>query len=511
MAEPGRFYQKLVKNAGFNLGGFFLTFLLNFLTLPYIVRELGKSAYGVLALTGAVLGYLAFLDIGMSNALIKYAAESHARGERERVRRQVNTALVSNGLMGVAGAGTLYFSAEWLAERVLHVPAGLIPATTVVFKITSVTFFLNMVSSVTGAVPSALQLFFISNLIRLVYGVVNIVATVLVLYVGYSIREVTIAGASVALILMICNLWVVTRILDGYRPRFEFDFGEFAAMFRFGAFSLIHRVNSIFLFQLDRFLIGLFLPISEVTFYVIPATFSGYIMRIPQIILQVMFPLVSEIKAVHGDAGGALKKIHIRASKYLILYNLPLTVLTIVFARPILAHWMDPDTAARGARTMMLLAAAYMTASLAFVPGTILNGIGKPEVNAYISVATGVLNLALCLVLIPRYGIEGAGYAVLASIAATVPFFVIWVQSRYIGAGFREYLSGTFARPTAAGILTGAALYYFAPKAPGLPELLVYCAAYAVVFFAACLAAGVFDREDKDRFFSLIDKYLKRL
>ncbi|MFA6450382.1 MAG: oligosaccharide flippase family protein [bacterium] len=510
MTKSGRYYDKLVKNAGFNFAGYFITFLLNFFSLPYIVGRLGDSAYGVLALTGSVLGYLAFLDIGMSSSLIKFVSESHARGETERIRKLLNTSIISNSVMGLIGGMALYLLAPLLATRVLHVPAALTPSAITVFRITAFTFVLNMVSSAAGSLPAALQMFFLSNLIRTVYGAVSVIVTVVVLYAGYSIMEVAATGAVLTFAVMAINILINRRLVPGYKLLPEFDRAAFSALLRFGVFTLIHKLNGILLVQFDRFLIGLFLPIGALTFYVVPAIFSGYIMRLPQIVIQVMFPLVSEINAVHGQAGEALKNIHLRASKYFIMYNLPLTVISIVLAKSILLHWMNPMMASRGAGVMAVLSAAYLVASLAFVPSVILNGVGKPEVNAYISMFTGGINLVLCLILIPRLGIIGAAYAVLISSLATAPLFVFWVQYRYIGTRFREYIISVLARPILIGVATGWALELFAPKSMGVFALLGICAVYTIIYFTLCLLAGVIDREDRDRLLAFLRSRIKR-
>jgi O-antigen/teichoic acid export membrane protein len=510
LPQPGKFYDKLVKNTGFNFAGYLITFLLNFFSLPYIIGKLGNSAYGVIALTGAFLGYLAFLDIGMSNALTKYVSESHARGETERIRKLLNTAIISNSVMGLIGGVSLYLLAPLLTTRVLHIPAALTPAAIIVFRITAFTFVLNMVSSAAGSLPAALQMFFHSNLIRTVYGVVNIIVIVLVLYAGYAIKEIAAAGAVLTLAATVFNLWINKRLVPSYRLLPEFDRAGFGSLLRFGVFTLIHKLNGVLLVQFDRFLIGLFLPIGALTFYVVPAIFSGYIMRLPQIVLQVMFPLVSEINAVHGQAGEALKKVHLRASKYFIMYNLPLTVISIVLAKPILLHWMNPKMALHGAGVMVILSVAYFIASLAFVPSVILNGIGKPEVNAYISTATGVTNLILCLLLIPRYGIEGAAYSVLISTVFTTPMYVVWVQSRFIRTRLYEYMGFVFLKPVLIGVITGAVFEKFAPESPGLITLLSLCAAYTALFFAACFLTGVVDREDRERLLAFVSSRIKR-
>src|SRR4051812_44400504 len=57
--------------------------VLALVTTPYIANQLGPSLYGLYVLIAAILGYFAFLDLGLGAALTKYVAQYDAVDDRE--------------------------------------------------------------------------------------------------------------------------------------------------------------------------------------------------------------------------------------------------------------------------------------------------------------------------------------------------------------------------------------------------------------------------------------------
>lgn len=55
-------------------------------TVPITVRGLGDDSYGVVALVGAVAGYLALMQVGMGKGITRYVSMFVARGNGRAIR-----------------------------------------------------------------------------------------------------------------------------------------------------------------------------------------------------------------------------------------------------------------------------------------------------------------------------------------------------------------------------------------------------------------------------------------
>ena len=88
---------------------------------------------------------------------------------------------------------------------------------------------------------------------------------------------------------------------------------------------------------------------------------------------------------------------------------------------------------------LWLLLPGIVTLTAAKVISSYLSGIGKPTYSTYVGAGTVALTVILDLVLIPRFGIEGA--AVASSIVYTLTAATyVWILRVESGAGLLETL-----------------------------------------------------------------------
>ena len=85
--------HRLISNAIYNLIPQFWFLALTFFTTPFVLHRLGVDAYGILSIVTIVAGYLAFLDLGLNLAVIRFVAAHDAKGETDEINRVTQTAL----------------------------------------------------------------------------------------------------------------------------------------------------------------------------------------------------------------------------------------------------------------------------------------------------------------------------------------------------------------------------------------------------------------------------------
>src|SRR4051812_21289143 len=77
--------HRLMANAVYNLIPQFWFLGLTVFTTPFVLHRLGVDAYGILSIITVVAGYLAFLDLGLNVAVIRFIAAHDAKGERNEI------------------------------------------------------------------------------------------------------------------------------------------------------------------------------------------------------------------------------------------------------------------------------------------------------------------------------------------------------------------------------------------------------------------------------------------
>jgi O-antigen/teichoic acid export membrane protein len=144
-----------------------------------------------------------------------------------------------------------------------------------------------------------------------------------------------------------------------------------------------------------------------------------------------------------------------------------------------LKFWIGADFAERSVGVFRLLLLTYVTIGLTVVSYNIILAAGQPRVLGLANLGTFAANVVLILILIPRYGVIGAGWAYLLSVLPLL-LLVLYAERSVLASGHRHWLRdlARFALPTAAAAATAILLE---PVASNLAEVLLVAAAAAGV------------------------------
>ena len=108
----------------------------------------------------------------------------------------------------------------------------------------------------------------------------------------------------------------------------------------------------------------------------------------------------------------------------------PISLVLVVFARPILAVWLGPDYGEQSAVVLQILAVAALLNGLAFVPFALVEGMGHPDLVAKYHLAELPLYLVTLLFLVWRFGIVGAAIGWGLRMLWTAPVFSVLALRR---------------------------------------------------------------------------------
>jgi O-antigen/teichoic acid export membrane protein len=159
----------------------------------------------------------------------------------------------------------------------------------------------------------------------------------------------------------------------------------------------------------DRFIIGALVSMAAVGYYAAPSEMVGRLTIFPGSLVVTLFPAFSSLDAL--GARERLERLYARSVKFILLALGPVSVLLIVFARQILQLWLGGDFAAQSTVVLQILAAGVLLNSLALVPYTLIQGLGRPDVTAKFHLLELPLYGGLVWLLVGQWGISGAALA----------------------------------------------------------------------------------------------------
>src|ERR1035437_2426308 len=129
--------KRFIKNSFFNVAGWLWLTVISVVTVPYIVKKLGYDAYGVLSLVSMVVGYFAFLDLGLGDAVIKYVSHYQFLKNYAKMNRILSSILALFIVIGIGGGVGIILFTEFFAIRLFKIPMHLVDDSRFCFFVSS--------------------------------------------------------------------------------------------------------------------------------------------------------------------------------------------------------------------------------------------------------------------------------------------------------------------------------------------------------------------------------------
>ncbi|MCX5694940.1 MAG: oligosaccharide flippase family protein [Candidatus Omnitrophica bacterium] len=485
---------KYIKNSFFNFIGWGWLIAINILTIPYIVNKIGYDQYGIFVLVSMVLGYFAFLDFGLGDAVVKYVSHYYASRDYKKINCIVNAILFLFVLIGVAGGTSILFFTKYLAFRIFKIPVPLHDIAQQCFYLSALGFFLNLIFGVVSKIPEALQHFDLSNKINMIIGTIVTLANLLFVYLGFSIRELVYVNL-IGSVLGITSFGIMNkRIIPELSINFSFSYKELKEILHFGLFTICTKFSSIMTSWMNQLVLSNLVGVSAVTLFNVPFKVITRIQALLYSFAGIIFPLSSEL-AANGDTE-KLYRVYLRLARYIFMMSSILFLPLIVFSDKVLLYWMGKTFASQTTYCMIMICLTFYLIGQATVPGLLSLGLGKPKYNAYFSFLTAILNILLVYPLTKKWGVNGAATALFLS-SLQVPFAVYFTNKYVIKIGNALYLQYVFMKFILPGVLTLLVLVLLNKM---MSSLLSFCViatvSYLFVFFLF-LSTGL-ENEDKN-------------
>lgn len=443
----------LARNTLLNLIGRVVPLLVGVVAMPYVIRHLGPDRFGLLSLAWMVVGYFAIFNLGIGPATTKFVAEFLGRGETEKLPQLVWTAVISQTCLGLCAGVLLALASPLIVSRLLRIPPDLHPQARLIFLIMAAALPVDFsIGSLTG-VLAASQRFDLLNAIGIPASALTYLLPAGALALGFGLPPIVlflvlarVAGAAV-LALLCLRLYPQLR-----RPRF--DRRLVRPLLGFGGWMTVCGSLGSFVAYSDRFLIGAIISVAAVGFYTPPSMISSKLGIVSGSLTATLFPAFSAA-AGRGDLEW-IRSALVRSLKFLLLIMGPVALLMIFFARPILTFWVGAKFAAEGGLVLQILAIGVLINSLNYVPYTVLQATGRPDLAARL-LATQVPVYVLGAWLLMKYfGLPGAALA--WSLRMLLEFFLYTAGACWVTRTSPRILTARDLRRSAAALAALAAL-----------------------------------------------------
>ena len=399
--------------------------LAHFLLRIILGRELGADGLGVytLAFTIYLLG-MQFAAFGIGSALTKFVAEFIE--DRPAINNYVSSGMTSSIITGALMGIAIFLLAPFLAISVFHTPEleSMIRLTALAYP------FIAIQKAVLGTLNgfrrmrSYAYLYIAQNVTVVIASIV----LVNVFHMGDMGAVIGLVGPTI--VVSAACPWLIRDCLK--LNGCQWNVTALRATTAFGFYIVLGNSIGYLSGQVDSILIGYFLNPAEVGIYAVSLLFVQTLTLIPNAVQSVTTPITATLYG-KGDIEGVSRVFYSTLRKSLII-SIGISVLLAICGPFFIALLFSSEFSPAYIPLLILLPGYAIGASFGAV-GATFGSIGKVKIPYRISLIEGIMNVALNLLLIPIFGINGAA---LATSVTMLVGFVISMKAiqRYLACSY---------------------------------------------------------------------------
>ena len=329
----------------------------------------------------------------------------------------------------------------------------------------------------------------IPALVEVITAVISLLARLAVLWLGYGVVGLAWAAVGVTCATALIYLWLQLR--DFFPPTLRWDAGQMRLLALAALPLMLNNLLNTIFFRFDTFIIKAFgagegdLLVNQ---YAVAYKVLSVAMILPPVVTFAVFPLLS--RRATGDRA-ALARAQNVTLQALLLLAFPLAAGISVLATDLVVLVNGRFAAQYLPRSAEVLAILAWFLPLSFVNGLlqyVLIAVDRQRAITRAFAIGALFNLAMNLLLIPRYGLYAASAVTILSEAVLLAVF--WPVLRQ--EGLRPPLAALAWRPALAALLMAAAMLLAVPL--GWP---VAALAGAAAYLAALWLLGAFGADER--------------
>src|SRR5438067_3196825 len=426
-----------------NWFGLMANLLIAFFLSPFVVHRLGNAAYGIWALVLQLTGYMGVADVGLRSALVRFVSRLRAQRDSQGLSELMSSTL----LLYLACAGICLIGGGLLAFLVLprlHIPSNLIGDARITLLVATLILATDFAFATFQGCLAGLSRWDLRNLVAVGVLVVRSGLTVAVLLANHGLVALAFVQLGASLAGHVAEVYIVRWQLPDLRlslQSFKKSFMRPVLSQSFNSFLIALGVGVNY--EVDAIVIAAFLPISQVTYYVIGFNLVKYLRTLINASSMIVAPLASHLEA-EGDPQG-ISRLFYSGNKYVLLLAYLGCAALLCLGTDFIHVRMGDDYARHAHAVILLLTFGLFFSFTENIGAHMLFGLSKHRVNVWCTGSEALLNLALSILLVRRFGIYGVAAGTTLAAVIVRGWFFPQACLKLLNLRWKEYLRTAFA------------------------------------------------------------------
>ena len=391
-----------------------LNTLVGLLYLPFMLRMMGQSEYGLYSLVASVISYLTILDFGLGNAIVRYTAKFRAENKVEEQYEMFGMFFILYlciGALSLFAGSALYFNIGNIFDETMT-PLELEKAKIMMLLLVG-NLAITFPMSIFGSIVTAYERFVFPRVVNIIRIILNTVVMIALLKIGYkAIAMVVVQTVFNILSLFLNYLYCKVKLnIKLYFKRFDWILLKEVAVYSFWIF--LNVIMDRIYWSTGQFVLGAVVGTAAVAIFAVAIQLQNMYMQFSTAISTVFLPKITSIVTTSNDTK-IISDLFIRTGR--IQYVVMSFILTgfIVFGKPFIMLWAGPEYI-DAYPISVLFFVSLLTPLIQNLGITILQARNQMKFRSLLYIAIAVIALILQIIFAHRWG--GLGCAVAISSA----------------------------------------------------------------------------------------------
>lgn len=387
-------HVQLRRNLYSNMASLLVNICIGVLYTPFLVRELGISAYGLVPLALIINQYIGVLTDALTSSLTRFYMISIQDKQWKEASQYLSSSFFL--ILGIIVFCCIpaYIFVDRL-NTVFNIPESLLVSAKYLFAFTILSFFCSLISSILNIVLFTLNRLDLLNVIKVIRGAIKpLLVFSFFHFIDVSLTYIGLANIIGEFIIMVCSYVFYKKFTD---PQIKLTVGDFnkAALFSVLAMSLwviIQSIGDIGIYRIDVVILNLFWSTKESGIIGSFAELGVYLNIIAALFVSLFGPLI--LNAYSKGEHEKVKELTLDNSLIIGLVVAVMVGVLIGFSSFVVSFWLgEAFVTYTKWFTIKLILLPFFTAAGFYV--NVTRSWNKVKFPALATVILGVVNFAL--------------------------------------------------------------------------------------------------------------------
>ncbi len=332
--------KQIAKNLFFNIASFVINLCISFFFTPYLIRVVGKEAYGFFPLVNNFIGYTGIITTAVGSMAGRFITMYIYKNDAENAKYYFNSVFVANIILSVIFSLVALFMVFYI-DKILTIPDYLLTDIQWLFVFACLSMILGLATNILGVGAFVKNRLDLSSSRSVVTNLVR-VGLILLLFVIFrpSIIYMSLSAFGAALLSVYYNFLFKKRLLPelAIQPKKYYSWAKLKEMISAGVWNSVNQLSSVLLNQLDLLITNIFIGVLATADYSIAKTAPMLIYQFLAVVSGSFYPNFNILYAQ-----GKIRELISEINKSMVIVGLMIGIpigILLVFAGDFFRLWV---------------------------------------------------------------------------------------------------------------------------------------------------------------------------